>query len=135
MIEYPKIEFYLLRTIAMVICVLPPLISLAFISGIDLAWLKENSLNLVATSGTMATISLVFLFERISAQWSKLWMRFLALTSVFYFLFAAFFGLMFEISVANVVLLLSLFWFTFFGLACLMLIGLVFFFSRNEVLL
>ena len=135
MSEYPIVEFYLLRIIAILVCILPPLVSLGFISGMNITWLQENSLNLVATSGTMATISLVFLFERIAARWPQMWMRFVALISVFYFLFAAFFGLLFEISVVNTVLLLSLFWFTFFGIACLMLIGVVLFFTRNEVIL
>lgn len=134
MIEYPILEFYLLRISAILVCILPPLFSLALVSGINTTWIEANSLNLVSTSGTMATISLVFLFEKISARWSEVWMRFLALISIFYFLFATFFGLLYVISVINVVLLLSLFWFTFYGIVCLMLIGLIFFFSKHEVI-
>jgi hypothetical protein len=97
--DYYKLTYILKRFISMVVCLVLPFISIPYTQSIDLAWLQTNSLNLIATSGTMATISLVFLFERITALTPRLGMRFLALISILYFLFASFFGLIYQFSI------------------------------------
>jgi hypothetical protein len=122
------------------VCLILPLIS-AIDIPLDLVWLQGNCMNLVAAAGTMATLSLAFLFERIEAVppplgIKPLAMRILAIVSIFYFLFASFFGLMYQVSASNVGFIQTLFWYTFFGIFCLIVIGFILFLSqRDEVIL
>jgi len=132
MTDYHELTFILERIASVLVCLLLPFISINYAQPIDLVWLQSNSLNLIATSGTMATISLVFLFERITALLPVLWMRFLASISILYFLFASLAGLLYHISTSSFILIQGLFWFTLFGIICLMIVALIIFVSEKR---
>jgi len=132
MSDHHLLTYILKRIVSILICLALPLISINYAQPIDLAWLQANSLNLIATSGTMATISLVFLFEKITALLPVLWMRFLSLISILYFLFASLTGLIYQISTCNLFLIQTLYWFTLNGIICLICISLSVFVSEQK---
>jgi len=137
--DYYSFVFTLQRMSFVLVCLILPLIS-AINVPLDLIWLQGNCMNLVAAAGTMATLSLAFLFEKIEETppplgIKPLGMRTLAIISIFYFLFASLVGLMYNVLTSDVFLIQTLFWYTFFGIICLVIIGFILFISqRTEVI-
>jgi len=116
-----------------------PLVS-AIDVPLDLVSLQSNCINLVAAAGTMATLSLAFLFERMEAvtlpqRVSRQFARTLSISSILYFLLASTAGLMYETQGSNIVFMQILFWYTIFGVGCLTAITVILFLSRIEVVL
>jgi hypothetical protein len=66
---------------------------------------------------------------------SRLSTRVLAMISILYFLFASFAGLIYEVIGSDVIFVQILFWYTIFGIICLLFIGGIFYLSRSEVTL
>ena len=135
MSSYYSLTFLFQRLFFVLVFLILPLTS-AINIPLDLVWLQGNCMNLVATAGTMAALSLVFLFERIEALPPQIFMRILATISILYFLFGSLAGLMYQVSaMSNVVLIQILFWYTSFGIMCLTSTGLILFISqRTEVI-
>jgi len=131
---------YILQKVVwiLILLILPILpIFLAIDISIDLVSLQNNCINLIAAAGTMATLSLAFLFERIEALLlpllGKLSTRILAINSILYFLFASLAGLIYLVLRSNIICLQILFWYTLFGISCLIVIGFIIFVSGEVI--
>jgi hypothetical protein len=123
----------------MSILLIVPLIP-ARVAPLDLFLLQSNCINLVATAGTMATLSLAFIFEKIKAVTpsqfvSRLCARILSISSILYLLFASLAGLIYEIQGSSMIFIQILFWYTIFGITCLTATAVILFLSHTEVMI
>ncbi len=107
-------------------------IMLSVVTSIDAQWLLNAQLDLVSTSGTMASISLAilslpFVMRNQSIFLYRLWVRFLVIVSILYFLVGAGAGLLYRAAGADSYILLSApFWFTLCGIISLTLLAFTF---------
>ena len=137
--DYYLFVFVLKRIFILSIWLIVPLIPVS-VASLDLVLLHSNCINLVATAGAMATLSLAFIFEKIEAVTlpqfvSRLCARILSVSSILYLLFASLAGLIYGIQGSGMIFIQILFWYTIFGIACLTAIAVILFLSRSEVMM